>query len=125
MLPFYFQARHQERLATESSQEREAHLHQVATRQEERNSSAEAMLHNFSIQRKIKMFHSHLAALEEVKCSSCLEGFPSVTLASGSTECLRCHTDQKSPKVYSAGNNMNPGPVLSQLQVSCVWGGIG
>jgi hypothetical protein len=65
----------------------------------------------------MERFHSHLASLEMHKCCTCLEAFPSITIASGSTECVRCYKDDRTPKRYSAANNMNPGPVPSQLQV--------
>ena len=37
-----------------------------------------------------------------------------MTLIKG--ECRRCHTDTKTPKKFSADNNMDPGEVPEELQ---------
>ena len=63
-------------------------------------------------------FHSSLASLDMVKCTTCLEQFPGLNMHSGSTECARCHRDHHTPKLYSPDNNMDPGVVPVQLQVS-------
>ena len=59
-----------------------------------------------------------MATLQQPLCPTCWESFPGITMASGSVECVRCHKDNKTPKLYSASNNMHPGVVPSQLQVS-------
>ena len=63
-------------------------------------------------------FHSELATLEVLSCTTCLESFPGLKLKSQSTECVRCSRDKHTPKLYSSANNMDPGPVPSELQVS-------
>ena len=60
---------------------------------------------------KLTEFHQHLLSLESAKCSVCLEKFPSVHVDDTSI-CSRCHKDQHTPKLYSAGNNMDPGQYL-------------
>ena len=50
-------------------------------------------------------------------CSTCLEKFPGTKMASKSSECQRCYRD-KVPKLFSADNNMSPGSVPVELQVS-------
>ena len=57
------------------------------------------------------------------KCITCLEGFPALNVRAVSpdsedTECVRCRQDEHIPKVYSSSNNMDPGPVPSELLVS-------
>ena len=36
----------------------------------------------------------------------------------GSNECVRCSRDKRTPKLYSTDNNMDPGPIPTQLQVN-------
>ncbi len=67
-------------------------------------------------------FHSRIAALQVSKCSTCLERFPGLNVKpvfpdSDNTECVCCRQDKHIPKTYSSGNNMDPGPVPSELQV--------
>ena len=50
-------------------------------------------------------------------CSTCNEKFPGLKVNSQS-ECLRCSRDKQVPKMYSAENNMHPGPTPTELQVS-------
>ena len=66
---------------------------------------------------KMLNFHSKLASLELYICTSCLERFPNLAMSANSTECARCGRDKRIPKLYSAANNMIPGPVPPQLQV--------
>ena len=58
--------------------------------------------------------HAHFAALD---LSTCLESFPGLQLHLGSAECLHCSQDKRIPKLYSSANNMDPGPIPSELQV--------
>ena len=68
----------------------------------------------------MRRFHAHMASLNSLQCATCSERFPGLRLCSLSTECVRCSHDKHSPKVYSATNNMDPGPIPPQLQVgSC------
>ena len=71
---------------------------------------------------KMANFHCRIAVLQVSKCSTCLERFPGLNVKpvfpdSDDTECVRCRQDKHIPKTYSSGNNMDPGPVPSELQV--------
>ena len=70
-----------------------------------------------SVQAKMEKFHMHLATLEVTRCSTWSEAFPGLHLHPGSTECARCGRDKHTPRLYSNGNNMDPGPISAQLQV--------
>ena len=65
---------------------------------------------------KMAKFHKDIAALSSPTCITCMEAFPGLKLNSRS-ECVRCSRDKHAPKLYSMANNMNPGPVPSELQV--------
>ena len=70
---------------------------------------------------KLSKFHSTLASVQCQKCFTREEHFPNLnvnTLSDQTTECRRCNQDKWIPKLYSSANNMNPGPVPPQLQVS-------
>ena len=71
-----------------------------------------------SVRDKMLKFHSEIATIDSPKCSVCLEKFPGMKLHSSSTQCMHCHRDKHISQVYSAGNNMDPGPVPSELKVS-------
>ena len=49
--------------------------------------------------------------MELLRCSTCSEAFPGLHLHPGSSECVRCGRDKRTPKLYSTGNNMDPGPI--------------
>ena len=73
-------------------------------------------VHDPEIIHEVQQFHSSLAALESVLCSTCLEQFPSInTNVTGL--CCCCHLDTDVPKLFSAENNMDPGAVPSELYV--------
>ena len=61
-------------------------------------------------------FHADMASIEVFRCMTCSEAFPGLRLHS--RECQRCSRDKHIPKLYSSANNMDPGPVPPQLQVS-------
>ena len=69
-------------------------------------------------------FHTRIAELQFVKCSVCEENFKlkvESTSSSRSTNtdmCVLCQNDKRIPKLCSSDNNMNPGPVPPELQVS-------
>ena len=63
---------------------------------------------------KLAMFHAKLAC-EFHHGSCCNESFPGLKLSSLSV-CSRCSRDASEPKLYSKGNNMDPGPVPPALQ---------
>ena len=137
----------QQRLATESQEEREARLQQVILSQQQRLASetpSEAQIRHEqdrenhrrrrnmdlalplfqqpAVRSKMTNFHSKIAALEMSKCITCLEKFPALNVKAVSphnedTECGRCRQDKHIPKVYSSSNNMDPGPVPSELLV--------
>ena len=136
-------SRQRERLALEPPEERETRLQQGSTRQRERlavetieeretrlqcysmryrgHQSVSPQLPLFqqcSTQAKMRKFHSNMATLDTPVCATCSERFPGLQLHSNSTECLRCSRDKHTPKVYSSANNMSPGPIPPQLQVS-------
>ena len=56
---------------------------------------------------KMRGFHDSLAALQLERCCICLEQFPNMSINdSGSCKC--CDNDKHIPKLFSAGNNMDP-----------------
>jgi len=69
-----------------------------------------------SVLTKIMQFHSDLMTLSFNQCSICKENFPNLKVSTAGI-CSRCHSDKHVPKLYSAENNMDPGPVPSQLTV--------
>ena len=79
----------------------------------------EPLFEQHAVRGKMSSFHSKLMSLEFHCCSTCLECLPELTMGSaGSTECRRCFQDKHIPKLYSTPNNMNPGVVPPQLQVT-------
>ena len=62
-------------------------------------------------------FHARVSQICFAHCTTCNEGFPSVTLCSQSSECVRCSRDKRMPKLYSGDNNMDPGTLPVELQV--------
>jgi len=101
----------QKRLATESPEERTSRLQHL---QQNRNAHQNSQRH---AQERIKQFHRELWSLETVMCLICLEKFPGMKLTLQS-ECQRCHRDKNTPKLYSSANNMSPGSIPPDLQVS-------
>ena len=136
----------QERLANESHEDREARLLQLNTackirqtyespqdrerrlsRDRERHRVQQPMrvqfplLNERSVQTKISQFHEHMSSLSVSKCSVCMEQFLNLQLRCNATECVRCSRDKNSPKLYSPGNNMDPGSQPLELQVSILY----
>lgn len=70
-----------------------------------------------TVVQRMRQFHGRLATLERQSCSICLEHFTFKTMNEAGA-CNRCHTDRIVPKLYSAANNMDPGPVTAELTVS-------
>ena len=66
---------------------------------------------------KIAEFHNDLESLEPVRCSTCVERFPSISF--NNMDYCKCHNDSHVPEQFSA-NNMDPGSVSPELEVSCV-----
>ena len=112
-----------ERLATETAEERELQLQQMREHDCLAQETVQERLPSFqlldqpSTQAKMKKFHSYFSSLHSPTCSTCLESFPGLQLRSPSTECARCYQDKHTPKVYSSGNNIDPGPIPPDLQV--------
>ena len=109
-----------EKLAVEPPDEREARLEHYSTRYREQQPVQPQLplLQQCSIQAKMRKFHVNMATLDTPMCSTCSERFPGLHFHSTSNECLRCSCDKHIPKLYSSANNMNPGPIPPQLQVS-------
>ncbi len=76
-----------------------------------------ALLDQPAVTSKVLNFHVQLAGLEASCCGICHESLP-VLAVSSSQECRRCSSDHSSPRLYSIDNNMVPGTVPSELQVS-------
>ena len=131
-----------ERLAAETPEEREARLQHMSTYQHERLAAETAeerevrlqcdrqrhrdqqlvqsqlpLFEQHSIRAKMHKFHAHFTMLDLSTCTTCLESFPGLQLHLGSAECLHCSRDKHIPKLYSSANNMDPGPIPSELQV--------
>ena len=60
-------------------------------------------------------FHKNLMRLEAVQCLLCLESTLKVNEAG---VCACCNGDKHVLKLYCAQNNMDPGPVPTELTVS-------
>ena len=69
----------------------------------------------------MRKFHEELSSIDFRICSVCFENFPGSKMASKSIICQRCCRDKKNPKLYSSYNNMDPGQVPIELQVSHTW----
>ena len=107
----------QQRLAAETHEARAVRL-DIYTRTEY-SASQEAhlpLLEQKCVKDKMAKFHKDIAALSSPTCITCMESFPGLKVNSRS-ECARCSRDKHTPKLYSMANNMNPGPVPSELQV--------
>ncbi len=112
----------QERLNSENPEETEAQLQQDReSHQVQRAVQLQTPLFEQpSVRAKMASFHSQLATFEVSKCATCLENFPGASSSAGFAECVRCHCDNRIPKLYSSASNMNPGPVPPELQVSAL-----
>ena len=110
----------QVRRSTETPEARQARLQQDRQRHSQQRdvTSDVPMFEQPAVHSKMLNFHSKLASLEFNKCTVCLEHFPNLVMSAKSTVCARCNRDNRIPKLYSAANNMDPGPVPPQLQVS-------
>ena len=108
-----------ERLAVETPEERKTRLQCYRARYREQSAQSQLPLfQQSSVRAKMGKFHASMATLDTPVCTTCSESFPGLQLYSNSTECLRCSRDKHIPKVCSSANNMNPGPIPPQLQVS-------
>ena len=66
---------------------------------------------------EIRGFHDSLAALQSERCYVCLEGFPNMSI-NDSSSCKRCDNDKHIPKLFSAGNNMDPAWLSVPLELT-------
>ena len=108
---------YQQRLSSETTEERQLRR-QCDAESHRRGRSVDAAVPVFdqpAALKKMKTFHTELANLEVLVCSSCHELLPGRSLDS-SNECSRCARDAALPNLYSSDNNMDPGVVPSQLQ---------
>ncbi len=69
------------------------------------------------VQNEMHRFHLDQERLEHRQCTVCKEAWPTrQNLASEVFICYRCKRDKKSPKKFSAENDMDPGTVPEQLR---------
>ena len=98
-----------ERLAAESTEEREARLQRMRINESERlaaesveeregerevRANREQPFKQYSVQMKMRRFHEYFATLNSPKCLTCSESFPGIQLHSPTTECIRCYRDK-------------------------------
>ena len=69
------------------------------------------------VQNEMHSFHLDQERLERRQCTVCKEAWPTrQNLKSETYTCYRCKRDKKSPKKFSAENDMDPGIVPEQLR---------
>ena len=69
------------------------------------------------VQNEMHSFHLDQERLEHRQCTTCKEAWPTrQNLTSETYTCHRCKRDKKSPKKFSAENDMDPGIVPEQLR---------
>ena len=69
------------------------------------------------VQNEMHSFHLDQERLEHRQCTTCKEAWPTrQNLTSETYTCYRCKRDKKSPKKFSAENDMDPGIVPEQLR---------
>ena len=116
--------RSQSRRAQETPVERDHHLSADRGRSQSRRDRAREDQHSEESRctnpSRMVEFHESNSSLTSSTCETCLEQFPNMSVSrqpNGVNECHKCATDKHIPKLYSSGNNMNPGPLPPQLQV--------
>ena len=75
------------------------------------------LLEEQKVQDAMRSFHQEMASIQTPTCITCKEKFPGMQVNSHS-ECLRCYRDKHVPKLFSHENNMHPGQIPMELQVS-------
>jgi hypothetical protein len=132
-----------QRLATESEEERAQRLSQKSALQKQRlaNESEEhradrltrmrdirpnevnhsSKIDLLQVKAKLLKFHREIGEINVPTCTICDETFPGMAVNKKS-ECIRCTRDKRTPKLFSADNDMHPGAVPAELQVcfSCL-----
>ena len=109
----------QQRIASETPDERAIRISVAQERLQNRTLDDEKLqkLEQRGVQAKMQSFHRDISALSSPTCITCMESFPGMKVTFKS-ECARCSRDKHTPKVFSEANNMNPGQVPPELQVS-------
>ena len=105
----------------EARVERMSHLRKVAQEESQARilwGGHLPLLEQHHVQATMRAFHQDMATIESPVCATCMEKFPGLKVNARTSECLRCARDKHVPKLFSADNNMHPGVVPSQLQVS-------
>lgn len=102
-----------ERLAAESDAEREARLTHLWEYRRVKFSQLDEHL----VKVKMSAFHKNMATIETPTCITCMEKFPGMKVNSNS-QCQRCARDKHTLKLFSVENNMHPGSVPVELEVS-------
>ena len=111
-------------LTDESSEKRAARLeHKSKSRRTRQpahisNNTSYPILEDNNVKERMTKFSQEMNAIESPVCTVCYEKFPGTRMTSLSTLCQRCHRDKRNPKLYSSGNNMHPGTVPEELEVS-------
>ena len=102
----------QQRLTDETDEQRRSRLNRLSTNHQQRRLSR--LFDNPSD--AVKIFHEDLNSLNLTVCSTCNE--LSFAELRHDANCARCSRDSSLIKLYSLDNNMDPGPLPPQLQVS-------
>ena len=69
------------------------------------------------VRNEMHSFHLDQERLQHRQCTTCKEAWPTrQNVVSEVYICYRCKRDKKSPKKFSAGNDMDPGIVPEQLK---------
>jgi hypothetical protein len=104
-----------QRLANESKEDRAARLAHM------RNVPPNPQIDLPQVKAKLLKFHREIGEINVPTCTICDETFPGMAVNKKS-ECIRCTRDKRTPKLFSADNDMHPGAVPAELQVcfSCM-----
>ena len=107
------------RLRRDNERKRDAHigniqnLNEIASRNQERiNNSATIITEEEHL--LLKNFRKKMSDIEYKMCPVCNERIPGMTLVKDM--CRHYYTEKKSPKKFSAKNNMDPGDVSEELK---------
>ena len=109
-----WRSRAQQSRALETTVDREDRLVSDRIRSAGRSQTECPVFGNERVKQKVLAFHSKLAEVKFASCDMCLESFPGLSVKQN--ECSRCSRDKKTPKLYSALNLMDLGPVPPELQ---------
>ena len=102
--------------ASETTEDRHARLERDKIRSASRGHTECPVFGNDRVKQKVVAFHSKLNEVKFASCDTCLESFPGLSIKVSENQCVRCSRDKKTPKLYSADNNIDPGPVSQELQ---------